>query len=190
METNTNTVELTAEAKFVQAKTLLEYFISHLEWEANNDPSFVGYEKYIAPNVVDDPDNPGHKKLPDGTRRGNGASGARVQQWITKWEQFGASEDGVVCLNVVKHGAPNEKPNGCYLHWKETGAQIKTEWEQNHINKLYLCIYGEYCDLPSVMMYTLDELGLFDGQAPNENLKVFWDRFESLRNEWWALDDK
>ena len=190
METNTNTVELTAEAKFVQAKTLLEYFISHLEWEANNDPSFVGYEKYIAPNVVDDPDNPGHKKLPDGTRRGNGASGARVQQWITKWEQFGASEDGVVCLNVVKHGAPNEKPNGCYLHWKETGAQIKTEWEQNHINKLYLCIYGEYCDLPSVMMYTLDELGLFDGQAPNENLKVFWDRFEALRNEWWALDDK
>ena len=58
MENNTNTEELTADAKLIQAKALLEYFVSHLEWEVNNDPSFVGYEKYIAPNVVDDPDNP------------------------------------------------------------------------------------------------------------------------------------
>lgn len=189
MENNTNTEALTTDAKLIQAKALLEYFVSHLEWEANNAPSFVGYEKYIAPNVVDDPDNPGHKKLPDGTRRGNGASGARVQQWITKWEQFGASEDGVVCLHVVSHGAPNEKPKGCYLQWKGTGANIKAEWNQNHVDKLYLCIYWDK-DIPSVMEYTVDELGLFDGQAPNENLKVFWERFEALRNEWWALDDK
>ena len=31
MENNTNTEELTADAKLIQAKALLEYFVSHLE---------------------------------------------------------------------------------------------------------------------------------------------------------------
>ena len=156
----------------------------------NNDPSFVGYEKYIAPNVVDAPGNPGHKKLPDGMRRGNGEHGDRLQQWIKNWELFGAPENNdVVCLHVVSHGAPNEKPKGCYLQWKGTGANIKAEWNQNHVDKLYLCIYWDK-DLPSVMEYTVDELGLFDGQAPNENLKTLWHRFEDLRWEWWDMDTK
>ena len=190
MENNTNTEELTADAKLIQAKALLEYFVSHLEWEVNNDPSFVGYEKYIAPNVVDAPGNPGHKKLPDGMRRGNGEHGDRLQQWIKNWELFGAPENNdVVCLHVVSHGAPNEKPKGCYLQWKGTGANIKAEWNQNHVDKLYLCIYWDK-DLPSVMEYTVDELGLFDGQAPNENLKTLWHRFEDLRWEWWDMDTK
>ena len=190
MENNTTGEELMADAKLIQAKALLEYFVSHLEWEVNNDPSFVGYEKYIAPNVVDAPGNPGHKKLPDGMRRGNGDHGDRLQQWIKNWELFGAPENNdVVCLHVVSHGAPNEKPKGCYLQWKGTGANIKAEWNQNHVDKLYLCIYWDK-DLPSLMEYSVDELGLFDGQAPNENLKTLWHRFEDLRWEWWDMDTK
>ena len=183
MENNTTGEELMADAKLIQAKALLEYFVSHLEWEVNNDPSFVGYEKYIAPNVVDDPDNPGHKKLPDGTRRGNGSEGGSLQQWIEQWAYFGYDEK--VCLTVVKHGLPNEKPRGCYLQWYYTGHNIKANWDDNHITSLYLCECcetdnGTFYDEDPITTVSIKKLGLFDGKAPNTRFKIFWNKFEDL----------
>ena len=35
--------------EYIQFKHLLEYFVSHLEWAVNQNPSHVGYQTYIAP---------------------------------------------------------------------------------------------------------------------------------------------
>ena len=183
MENNTTGEELTADAKFIQAKALLEYFISHLEWEVNNDPSFVGYKKYIAPNVVDDPYNPGYKKLP--VRRGNGSKGDSLQQWIDKWAHF--SNDEHIYLTVDRRGLPNEKPRGCYLQLNYTGYNIKANWDDNHIVSLYICEcyeYGDgnYYDYDPITTATVEELGLFDDKTPNMRFKIFWSKFEELLN--------
>ena len=180
MENNTTGEELTADAKFIQAKTLLEYFVSHLEWKVNHDRSFVGFSQYIEPNLNDQ----GQLPVECGKGDGNG----RIRSYIEKWCRFG---DDKVAINVDGRQKPTETPTGWYLNWAGTGANIKSRWDHNHIEWLYLCIrYEYYYDYESMMEFSLKDLGLFDGKAPNENLKAFWDRFEALRNEWWALDDK
>ena len=40
---------LTFDEKLDNFKSLLEYFVSHLEWEVNRDPTHVGYGFYIRP---------------------------------------------------------------------------------------------------------------------------------------------
>lgn len=180
MENNNNTAELTADAKFVQAKTLLEYFVSHLEWVVNHDRSFVGFSQYIEPNLNEE----GNLPVEYGKGDGNG----RIRSYIEKWCQFG---DDKVCINLDGRQKQLETPTGWYLNWAGTGANIKSHLKHKHVEQLYLCIRFEYTyDYDSVMDCTIDELGLFDGKAPNEKLKAFWDRFEVLRGDWWALDDK
>ena len=39
------------ESKLEQAKHLLEYYVSHLEYAANSDTNFVGFPAYIKPHV-------------------------------------------------------------------------------------------------------------------------------------------
>ena len=180
MENNTNTEALTTDARLIQVKALLEYYVSHLEWKVNHDRNFVGFCQYIEPNLNE------NGKLP--VECGKGDGNGRIRFFIEKWCHF---DDKKVCINVDGRQKQSETPTGWYLNWGGTGANIKSRWNQNHIEQLYLCIrFEKYYDYKSVMDSTIDELGLFDGKAPNEKLKAFWNRFEVLRGEWKALDDK
>ena len=165
--------ELTLEQKLKQFKSLLEYFVSHLEWEATHDRAIKGFHQYIEPNL--EPDG----LLPVGYRRGNGNHGASLQQWISRWSDFGPGQS--VCIAVVPHGAPNEKPGGCFINWSMTGHNIKAVWGKKRPDRviwLYVCEYDGY-DFDKSPEVSLQQLGLFDGQEPNEELKKFWLEFES-----------
>lgn len=180
MENNTNTEAITTDARLIQVKALLEYYVSHLEWKVNHDRNFVGFSQYIEPNLNE------NGKLP--VECGKGDGNGRIRFFIEKWCHF---DDKKVCINVDGRQKQSETPTGWYLNWGGTGANIKSRWNQNHIEQLYLCIrFEKHYDYKSVMDSTIDELGLFDGKAPNEKLKAFWDRFEVLRGEWKAMDDK
>ena len=66
---------LTFDEKLDNFKSLLEYFVSHLEWEVNRDPTHVGYGFYIRP-------------LLESNRycsAGQGQHGDAIQQQIEPW---------------------------------------------------------------------------------------------------------
>ena len=163
------------EQKLKQFKCLLEYFVSHLEWEATHDRAIKGFHQYIEPNLGPD------GELPKGRRRGNSNHGASLSQWISRWSNFGPGQS--VGIAVVPHGAPNEKPGGCFINWSMTGHNIKAVWGKKHPDRviwLYVCEYDGY-DYDKSPEVSRQQLGLFDGQEPNDELKKFWLEFESRR---------
>lgn len=153
--------------EYQRFKYLLEYFVAHLEYIANGytNPS-LGYEKYIKP-LVD-----------GGTFKssGQGYNGQAIQSQICEWDQY---KNGQICINV--YGA-NYQSLGTYLNWQGTGNNIMANWKGTHIDGLYLQYYdpdsGER--LPQNVSYTTKELGLFDNQAPNDNLYQFFDKYNYM----------
>ena len=178
MENNINTAELTADAKLIQFKILLEYFVYHLEY--SQDPVYARdkYAEFIAKEL--DGNGEIQKRFGFGSHHPDGA----LQACINKWAHFG---DDMVCINVD----PRSKPSyatGWYLNWLNAGgANIKTRWLNNHIEKLYLSICIVKTKYPQDVAYTLDELGLFDDQAPNEAIKDFFEAFVQLKGKFYEM---
>lgn len=159
--------------EFSRFKHLLEYFVAHLEYIANGDSTSIGYTEYIKPLV----DRDSFKSS------GQGYNGQAIQTQVSEWEKY---QNGVICINV--YGA-NYQSRGTYLNWKETGANIMADWNSTHIETLYLAYYESDSKerLPQNVSFTIKELGLFDGQIPNENICSFFDKYnimiESIRNK-------
>lgn len=159
--------------KYAQFKHILEYFVAHLEWVQNGDPSGVGYAVYISPLV----NNPSFK------RTGQGYNGGNIQNGISSWEEF---HEGVVCINVQDHyGSNNYTTKKCYLNWKGTGVNIIAHWKNRHIESLEVInyIYGEDPPRwdPGVITKTVDALGLFDGvESANSEIETFFHSFSNL----------
>ena len=159
--------------EYSRFKHLLEYFVAHLEYIANGDSTSIGYEEYIKPLV----DRNSFKSS------GQGYNGQAIQTQVSEWEKY---QNGVICINV--YGA-NYQSRGTYLNWKETGANIMADWNSTHIETLYLAYYESDSKerLPQNVSFTIKELGLFDGQIPNENICSFFDKYnimiESIRNK-------
>jgi len=159
--------------EFSRFKHLLEYFVAHLEYIANGDSTSIGYTEYIKPLV----DRDSFKSS------GQGYNGQAIQTQVSEWEKY---QNGVICINV--YGA-NYQSRGTYLNWKGTGANIMADWNSTHIETLYLAYYESDSKerLPQNVSFTIKELGLFDGQIPNENICSFFDKYnimiESIRNK-------
>ena len=160
--------------EFSRFKHLLEYFVAHLEYIANGDStSTIGYGKYIKPLV----DRHSFKSS------GQGYNDQAIQTQVCEWEKY---QNGVICINVY---GPNYQSRGTYLNWKGTGVNIMAHWSSTHIENLYLVYYepdsGER--LPQNVSFTTKDLGLFDGQVPNENICSFFDKYnimiENIRNK-------
>lgn len=161
--------------EYVNFKCMLEYFVSHLEYIQNEDTTYVGYEKYIKPYV----DKNNFKKL------GQGYAGHNIQNQVSKWATY---DCGTIFLNVANNYG-DYKTRLCYLNWEDTGVNIIAKWDENeHIIGLVLHIYHQYKngdktikdrkDVGSVK--TLNTLGLFDGNQPNNELMEFLDDFKKL----------
>lgn len=154
---------------YVNFKHLLEYFCAHLQYVVTGDETVKGYEEYLKPFV----ENGTFKKS------GQGYKGDNIQKQIEPWEQYSA---GRICIAVHGQGP---KGNAAYLHWDSTGHNVLANWNGDTIISLKLVEYLE----PSKERITkdvvsLDELGLYDGQEPNENLRKFYDAFvELLKND-------
>ncbi len=159
--------------EYSRFKHLLEYFVAHLEYFANSDSTSIGYGEYIKPLV----DRNAFKSS------GQGYNGQAIQTQVREWEKY---QNGIICINV--YGA-NYKSRGTYLNWKGTGANIMADWNSTHIRTLFLVYYepDSGVRIPQGVSFTIKELGLFDGQVPNENICVFFDKYnimiENIKNK-------
>ena len=150
---------------YVNFKHLLEYFCAHLQYVVTGDKTVKGYEEYLEPFIKND----------SFRRSGQGYKGDNIQKQIEPWEKYST---GKICIAVHGQGP---KGNAAYLHWDSTGHNVLANWNGDTIISLKLVEYLE----PTKERITkdtmsLDKLGLYDGQEPNENLKKFYDAFVDL----------
>lgn len=161
----------TPESDYVNFKHILEYFCTHLQYiAAKEDKTVEGYGDYIKPFVD------------AGTFRksGQGYNGDYIQNQIQRWEQ---TSHGKICISI--HGQWCQGP-ACYLHWAHTPHNVLANWDDEKVRTLLLAELDEKSGKRSPLepSYTLDELGLYDGKEPNENLKKFYDAFaDMLKND-------
>lgn len=144
--------------EYIQFKHLLEYFVSHLEWVLNQNPSHVGYQTYIA-------------SIPDFKYSGQGYKGAKIQGQIADWSTY---ECGTICINIY---SSNYTSNACYLNWMDTWINVRPHWtsvnNEQHVDSLFLT-QEQASNAKAELTRTLTELGLFDNQEPNDTLKSFF----------------
>ncbi len=154
--------------KLEQFKHLLEYFVAHIEYVTNQDTNFVGYNQYIKPHI----DAGDFQERGKGCRDGSSFNDAT----IAKWRDFG--DDHVVSFTVSNFGADTK---ASFLHWLGDAWSIKANWEQDansdrwHVSSLLICYDNEEPEKEA----SLAELGLFDGKAPNNELRAFLTCFEA-----------
>lgn len=159
---------LTFDEKLDNFKSLLEYFVSHLEWEVNRDPTHVGYGFYIRPLL--------ERNCYCST--GQGQHGDAIQQQIEPWAHI-LDDAGFVGINI----RPDQFTNRyCFLNCVKTWVNIKGIWAPNaqarpaHLTALFITHAPSVSAAPDLTM-SLPELGLFDGRLPNDNLKRFLTEF-------------
>ncbi|HOD88727.1 MAG: hypothetical protein BWX59_02302 [Bacteroidetes bacterium ADurb.Bin028] len=145
-------------------KSLLEYFVSHLEYCVTQDKNGRGYDTYI-------------KNVKNFKKSGYGDKGHKIQEQIKKWEDY---ENGKICFNV---NATGYREWGCYLKWKDIASNVRGVWNNNEVVKLQ--IYKNSTSKKKAIFikdseFSCQELGLFDGNPPNEKLKIFFDIFNDL----------
>ncbi|AZA78116.1 AAA family ATPase [Chryseobacterium sp. G0186] len=166
--------------KYKNFKSLLEYFIAHLEWLTTKDIKGRGYKIYIRDLI----DGSNFYETGQGYRNGN------IQNQVQNWSQY---EDGFIYINIQpNYGKYNTVK--CYLNWAETGLNITTIWNKNKINSLELQEYQWWTKPPKRIKLntskTVNELGLFDNKLPNDNLIFFFNNFKTLLIDWNKLEKK
>lgn len=147
--------------KYTKFKHLLEYFVSHLEWVEHQDTSHPGFATYIRP-ILDN-----FKKS------GQGWKDDSVQEQVKDWADYNGK---VLCINI---DGRNYQSTGCYLNKKGTWYNIRPLWENAHVAKLCLT-KEEKANAKKEQTYTLDDLGLFDNDAPNCVLRSFFDNYQYM----------
>jgi DNA polymerase III delta prime subunit len=140
-------------------KSLLEYFVTHLEWCENQDEKFSGYEKFIKP-------------IEKFRSTGKGEKGNGIQSQINNWDCYKGRRIGITIYN--SHGRGYQQRN-CYLHWMETWYNIHANWENNHITSLYLSKEPKV-DAKKELEKTIKELGLFQKEI-TDDLKDFFNEY-------------
>lgn len=155
------------EEEYQRFKHLLEYFVAHLEHIANDySDSSIGYEKYIKPLVEGN----------NFKSSGQGYNGQAIQSQVNGWDKY---QNGQICINV--YGA-NYQSRGTYLNWQGTGVNIMADWHGSHIENLYMLYYNPDTGERSKknVSFVIKDLGLFDGQVPNENIISFFDEYNKM----------
>lgn len=151
----------------LQFKSLLEYFISHLEWVVNEDTSNVGYSKYIKPLI----------ECNSFKKTGQGYADEKIQEQIKEWESYAP---GDVCINIQSNYG-NYKTIKCYLNWRGTGINVIARWKDDRVVSLYQDEYI-YWEEPTKRVnlgveFTVEELKLFDNDQIDQKLVSFYDSF-------------
>ena len=161
------------EKDYINFKNLLQYFISHLEWVANNNVNHIGYLQHIKPLI----DTKNFKKT------GQGYNGDNIQKQISAWDNF---EGYQICINITYNQKIGYQSKFCYLNWIWTGINIIAEWQNKQIVGLYQELFIEKKKPEKSvwkslgMSKSLKELGLFDNSnSVNSNLKSFYDNFRN-----------
>jgi 5-methylcytosine-specific restriction protein B len=147
-------------------KKLLEYFVAHLEFCVSDQKFGEGYETYI-------------KEIKNFKRGGQGHKEQQIQNQIKGWDIY---DNGKICINV---NPTTYQSGGTYLNWKHTAINVNAEWVGKKIVSLKI-MRDSYplSNAKHVMTTNVSDLGFFDNNIPNDNLKSFFDKFNSLIIEW------
>ncbi|MBR5412206.1 MAG: AAA family ATPase [Fibrobacter sp.] len=162
--------EVSDEDKF---KSLLEYFVAHLEYMQSNITDSVGYKKYIEPIKA------------HFTKTGNGGGKDwGLQKQIEKWESY--SNEHRITITILGHMGKKRYANTTsYLNWEDTWLNVRAKWDD--FDKRVVGIYLTNTPTPNPKrvgnVFNLDELCLYDGKAPNESLKQLFKTFKNLIGE-------
>ncbi len=177
---------LTEEQKLENFKHILECFVATIEWAGNYKEheaaarQFPGHAAYIQPHLADG----------SFCYSGQGYKGHAIQSLIDQWAAL--DDTGFATINVCTH----TMTTGSYLNWSNTSlswsdtkvyivAKIASDATQGtqRVRSLFVC-HNEGVNIPADITMTLEELGLFDGQGPNDNLKRFWLKFKDQIDHW------
>ncbi len=153
-------------------KSLLEYFVAHLEWMQNRDAKFAGYEQYIAAPWANG----------EFRKTGKGERGDSIQNLISDWSRFRINEKttGEICITVKSHFGKIYYYKTCYLNWKFSWSSIRPVWDDDrHIVSLYISS-DDGAQAQSKHQCSISDLGLYDGQKPNAKLSKFLEFFKGL----------
>lgn len=152
--------------EYEKFKKLLEYFVAHLEFCVSDQKYGVGYETYI-------------KEIKNFKRGGQGHKEQQIQNQVKDWETY---DNGRICINV---NPTTYQSGGTYLNWKHTAINVNAEWEDKKIVNLKI-MRDSYPlnNAKHVLTISVGDLGLFDKQEPNRQLKTFFNQFNKLIIQW------
>ena len=146
-------------------KQLLEYFVAHLEYCVTNNKHNRGYDKYIKP-------------FGDSFKwSGFGRKEERIQNQVKNWENY---QNGRITINILASSYTNR---GSYLNWIHTSINVIAVWQKDANSIEYLRIVKNSYPITNaeeVLTVSVQKLGLFDNQEPNDKLKLFFDKFNEL----------
>lgn len=165
MPDNKQLQKIPTATEYSNFKHILEYFVAHMEYAANRDKTFAGYNTYIRPLEE------------NGTFKfaGKGYDGHQIQQQVSAWSEYSV---GVIAMNCTPQFGGNYRTRLCYLNWIPTGLNVNAQWKDKHISALMLQNYVDTNTwTPVVEPISLDEFGLYDGNEPNDKVKSFLDSF-------------
>ena len=151
----------------VKFKHILEYFYCHLLYYVTDRKDILGYDTYLKKYV----DQKDFKKS------GQGYKGDGIQKQISQWENLSC---GKICISVY---ATSPKGSVTYLHWDKTGHNISANWKNDNIESFQLDEFLSNGNRVSGKKFSIEELGLFDNEAPNENLITFYNLFVKMLNQ-------
>ena len=152
--------------EYEKFKKLLEYFVAHLEFCVSDQKFGEGYETYI-------------REIKNFKRSGQGHKEQQIQNQIKDWELY---DNGKICINV---NPTTYQGGGTYLNWKHTAINVNAEWEDKRIVSLKI-MKDSYPlnNAKHVMTISVSDLGLFNKQEPDEQLKTFFNQFNELIIQW------
>lgn len=179
---------LNKKSDLLRFKKLLEYFIAHVEYcqklylhkkkDPNVDPSTcVGYDKYVAPYIRNDRPEP----LGMDEWKPNSHNAIMNKKIKGQWDTFGDKEIRM----VVKNNFGDYSSAKCFLDWGGW-RNINNIWSNDRSKIIALKIRknlnesAENPDWRDIANTTLTNLGLFDGQEPNESLEEFFYTYLNL----------
>lgn len=147
---------------YLRFKKLLEYFVAHLEFCVTNDKNNDRYNSYI-------------KNIKNFNKSGQGHKGQNIQNQIKDWDLY---PNGKICINI---NPTVYKTGGCYLNWDGTAINVNAIWDKDSISKLKL-VKDSYplSNSKDVLIFSMNDLGLFNDNSPNNNLRTFFDKFNEL----------
>ncbi len=167
---------LSIDQKLDNFKHILEFFVAYLYYHSHRNRDGVdvtklpGYDEYIKPHLDNGPL----------IGKGSGQNRDEIQKLIAEWENLADDgDDKFVAITISPlHGYTC---TGCFLNWSHSWTNIKASWndDKSVIESLYVC-HQNYAQSEMDCEISIQDLGLFDGKAPNDNLKAFWRWFKTI----------
>lgn len=151
----------------VKFKHILEYFYCHLLYIVTGRENIPGYDTYLKKYV----------EQKDFKKSGQGYKEHKIQNQIAQWDNLSC---GKICISVY---GTSPKGSVTYLHWDKTGHNISANWKNDNVESFQLDEFLSNGNRVSGKKFSIEELGLFDNEAPNENLITFYNLFVKMLNQ-------